>query len=111
MAEVQRKAFETTGGKAVLTPRKKPRIEDLPDSVLDEIIWLNKVGTFGFASAGYWWGRSGAAVFRLAHHLLGYEYALWALLYSDDGWLTGRGEHFEFPLVLFVFILTVINAP
>ena len=106
-----RRRFESTGVKAVLTPRRKPRLEDLPDHVLEERVWLNKVGTFGVASAGYWWGRSGACVFRLAHYLLGYQHALWAMLYSDDGWLTGRGTHYEFPLVLFMFILSVLNAP
>ena len=33
------------------------------------------------------------------------------MLYSDDGWLTGRGTHYECPLVLFMFILAVLNAP
>ena len=64
-----RRRFESTGVKAVLTPRRKPRLEDLPDHVLEERVWLNKVGTFGVASAGYWWGRSGARVLRLAHYL------------------------------------------
>ena len=110
-ARTARKDFESTGRKAVLKPRSKPRLEDLPKEVLDETLWLNKVGTFGVASAGYWWGRAGACVFRLAHYLLGYDRAIWALLYSDDGWLTGRGKDFEFPLVLFMFFLAVIDAP
>ena len=69
------------------------------------------MGNFGGASAGYWWGRAGACIFRLAHYCLGREYALWALLYSDDGWLTGRGKRFEYSLVLFMFVLSLINAP
>ena len=51
-AEADRKAFDTTGIKAVLIPRTKPTIRDLPDDVLAERIWVNKVGTFGVASAG-----------------------------------------------------------
>ena len=51
-------------------------IRDLPEHVLEETIWLNTVGTFGVASAGYWWGRAGAAVFRLAYYLIELENAL-----------------------------------
>ena len=79
--------------------------------VLDETLWLNKVGTFGVASAGYWWGRAGAAVFLPAHYMIELENALWAMLYSDDGWIVGRTEKFELGLLLFMFLLAVINAP
>ena len=56
----------------------------MPKAVLDETVWLNKVGTFGVASAGYWWGQAGACIFHLVHYMLGYDLALWAPLYSDD---------------------------
>ena len=79
--------------------------------MLKETLWINTVGTFGVASAGYWWGRAGAAVFRLAHYMIELENALWALLYSDDGWTIGRTAKFELGLLLFMFFLAVINAP
>ena len=63
------------------------------------------------ASAGYWWGRAGAAVVRLAHYLLGREYMIWSLLYSDDEWLVGRTANFEFGLMLHMLVLAVLNAP
>ena len=44
--------------------------------MLNEEIWLNTVGTFGVGSAGYWWGRAGAAVMRLTHYLFGYQFAM-----------------------------------
>ena len=47
--------------------------------------WIDTVGAFGVASAGYWWGREGACLVRAAHYLVGPEHALWALLYADDG--------------------------
>ena len=72
---------------------------------------VNKAETFGVASAGYWWGRAGAAVFRLAHYFIELEHALWALLYSDDGWIVGRTAQVELGLLLFMFFLAVINAP
>ena len=59
-------------------------------------------------SAGYWWGRAGECVMRLAPYLLGLEHALWSLLYSDDGWLIGRGEHYEIDLLLFIFVLVFV---
>ena len=68
----------------------------LPPAVLDEVLWVNAVVTFGIASAGYWGGRAGAAVARLLHYLLGYQHALRSLLYLDDGWLIGRAWCFTF---------------
>ena len=70
-AEKARKVFESTGRHAVLTPNSKVRAKELPAEVLEETLWLNKVGTFGVASAGYWWGRAGAAVMRLGHYFVG----------------------------------------
>ena len=48
---------------------------------------------------------------RLTHYALGYEEALWALLYSDDGKLTGRTDHYERGLLLHLFVLVVVNFP
>ena len=78
---------------------------------LEEDVFLNCVGTFGVTSAGYWWGRAGAAVVRLTHYLQGLEYMLWSMLYSDDEWLTGRTERYEIGLMLHMFILALLNAP
>ena len=106
-----RKVFESTGKRARLTPRVRAAIRDLPAEVLEETGWLNKCGTFGVASAGYWWGRAGAAVVRLTHYLLGLENMIWAILFSDDEWLTGRTARFEVGLMLHMFVLAVIDAP
>ena len=37
-------------------------LADVPEHVLDELIWLNCVGTFGAGSARYWRGQAGACV-------------------------------------------------
>ena len=55
---------------------------DFTPAALAEEMYINKVGTFGVASAGYWWGRARAAVMRLGHYFVGYENALWILLCS-----------------------------
>ena len=108
-AEGNRKVFESTGR----TPkaRLKPRACDLSEEVLNQTIWLNKVGTFGVGSAGYWWGRAGACTVRLTHYVAGWIHALWFLLYSDDGWIVGRGKDYEVGLMLNLFVLMMIGAP
>ena len=83
------RAQVTRGKRTTEAPRLRPRADDLPDHILDEKVWLNKVGTFGVASAGYWWGRAGAACCRLSHYMLGYRFMLWLLLYGDDEGLVG----------------------
>ena len=47
-------------------------------------LWLNKVGTYGIASAAYFWSRFAAgAMVRLVHYLIG-RWMLEILLCSDD---------------------------
>ena len=105
------KAQVTQGKLAVGAPRMRPRAEDLPAHILDEKVWLNKVCTFGVASAGYWWGRAGACCCRLSHYLLGYRFMLWLLLYGDDEWLVGRGQHYHMSLLLHMLVLDIIGTP
>ena len=61
------------------------RREDFSAKELSEDVYVNKVGTFGVSSAGYWWGRAGGGIMRLGHYCVGVQDALLALLYSDDG--------------------------
>ena len=56
---------------------------------------------FGVTSAGDWWGRAGGAAMRLAHYVIGYINAVYALLYSDDGKVIGRTEHYERGIMMF----------
>ena len=43
-------------------------VQDLND---DDDVFLNTCGTFGVASAGYWWSRLFAIVLRLTYWLCG----------------------------------------
>ena len=52
-----------------------------PDS---QIVYVNKVGTFGLSPASYWWTRIAACGIRATHHLLGPGYPMDMLLYADD---------------------------
>ena len=110
-AKIDSKRYEEPGKRARLVLRAKPTADDLPDEALDEEVWLNMVGTFGVASAGYWWGRAGAAIMRLGHYFVGYHDALWTLLYSDDGKLTGRTAHPERGLLLFHLVIVLVRLP
>ena len=49
---------------------------DFSAKELAEDVFINKVGPLGVASAGYWWGRVGAAVIRLGHYFVGFEDAV-----------------------------------
>ena len=70
-------------------------LKDISENKLAEEVFLNTVGTFGVTSAGYWWGCAGGAAMRLAHYVIGYINAVYALLYSDDGKVIGRTEQYE----------------
>jgi hypothetical protein len=59
-------------------------LRDEPPKADDDIL-LNTVGTFGFSTAGYWWGRLAGMLIRGAHYLLGWELRSWILLFADDG--------------------------
>ena len=87
------------------------KLEDFTDEELGQTVWLNTVGTFGVGSAGYWWGRAGAAVMRLAHYLQGPDRMLWMLLYSDDSWTSAGGDGAERDLMLHLLVLVVLGTP
>ena len=87
------------------------KASEFTEEELDQSVWVNTVGTFGVASAGYWWGRAGAAVMRLAHYLQGRDRALWLLLYSDDSWATAQGEQVDRNLLLHLLVLGVLGTP
>ena len=57
----------------------------------DPFIFINKVGTFGVASASYWWGRIAASGIRLTHELLGPERPIEMLIFADDLESLGAG--------------------
>ena len=66
---------------AILAARRSGRDPEDEDS---QIVYVNKVGTFGVSCASYWWTRISAAGIIATHHLLGPEFVLDLLLYADD---------------------------
>ena len=57
----------------------------------DEFIYINKVGTFGVASASYWWGRIAGSGIRLVHEILGPKLPVEMLIFADDLETIGSG--------------------
>ena len=48
-----------------------------------EVLWVNKVGTFGVSSAPFWWSRLFGLVGRLVGHVMGQSW-FYQLVYVDD---------------------------
>ena len=94
-------------GERQAIPLKKT---DFSAKELSEEVFVNKVGTFGVSSAGYW-GRAGGAFMRVGHYFVGARDAIWALLYSDDGKLTGRTSYPERGLLVFLLTIVLIDIP
>ena len=55
--------------------------------ILGGDVFVNTVGTFGVASASYYWSRVAAAVGRLAQYLAGFSCTTWHMLVADDYFL------------------------
>ena len=75
------------------------------------VVYLNRRGTFGIASAAYWWGRLAAALQRSALTVLGPDWPIWALLYADDFDLTAEGTTFARALLAFIWWLVLFGFP
>lgn len=55
------------------------RLED------DARVFLNTRGTFGVASAAFWWGRLAGLAFRIFHRVIPTGALIYLLLFADDG--------------------------
>ena len=70
-------------------------------------VWVNRVGTYGIASARYWWGRMAAMILiRFFYYVLSASGDQDALLFADD-WLATAScqtELFDIQVVLFIWV-------
>ena len=79
--------------------------------VRDGRVWLNRVGTYGVGSAGYYWTRLGGALHRLGFYAVGDQWSYEALLFADD-WLALGGARAEIEdIVAVVLLMTVLGFP
>ena len=74
-------------------------------------IYLHTRGTFGIASAAYWWGRVAAGLVRAAHKLSDVNLGVLHLLFADDGWVVATGKYFWRKLLYWLFILELLEVP
>ena len=58
----------------------------------EEVVWLNRTGTFGVASASYWWSRLAGLLGRFVWRILERDW-VFMLIYVDDLLLTAGGMH------------------
>ena len=77
----------------------------------DDFIFINKVGTFGVASASYWWGRIAGAGIRLVHEVLGPEMPVEMLIFADDLETLGSGISGRRGTVLSFLYLSTLGFP
>jgi hypothetical protein len=77
----------------------------------DHSVWVNKVQTFGIASAAYWWGRTSGGVFRCMYGLLGGNHPLDFLLFADDGEFIAASPGERFSILLGITILLALGMP
>eukprot|EP00438_Fugacium_kawagutii_P025749 Skav221045 [mRNA] locus=scaffold1448:254439:257677:+ [translate_table: standard] len=77
----------------------------------EEDIYCHTCGTFGVASAAYWWGRCAASLIRVAHGLAGVPLGLWHLLFADDGWMVATGKWFWRKILFWFFVMDLFEFP
>ena len=74
-------------------------------------VWVNKVGTYGVGSAGYWWSRLAGACHRLGYYLLDPAGSIESLLFADD-WLAVGGSKAELEEVgVLILVLVLFGYP
>ena len=77
----------------------------------EEEVYLNCVGTFGVASAAFWWSRLAATLQRTMWKFLDFKEVLYGLLYADDGLFLAAGPRYKRNLLAVLLFLTVLGAP
>jgi len=74
-------------------------------------IYFQKRGTFGVASASYWWGRLAAALLRLLYRVVPERALFWGMVLADDFKFEAAGPDFVEVLLLAVLTAEVVGFP
>lgn len=72
-------------------------------------VWVNKVGTYGVASAQYHWGRMAAIILRLIYYT--FPHLLWAFVYVDDFAAIVPDEQADTTLFALLMFLCALGLP
>ena len=82
----------------------------LPGEATGEV-YVHTRGTFGIASAAYWFGKVIGVVVRSCHRIMGRHMGLLHLIYADDGWLTATGTRFWKKVLMWLFLFELLEIP
>ena len=74
-------------------------------------VFVNTVGTFGVASASYYWSRVVGSIGRLLQYLSGHSSTSWHMLVADDYLLESGGPGYRVGLLLFFVLCAVVGVP
>ena len=74
------------------------------------VIWLNRTGTFGVASAAFWWSRLMALLGRFAYNLSEQDW-LFVLVFVDDLHLAAGGQNRWLTIWRFLVALEMVGVP
>jgi hypothetical protein len=74
------------------------------------VIWLNRTGTFGVASAAFWWSRLMALLGRFAYNLTEQDW-LFVLVFVDDLHLAAGGQNRWLAIWRFLVALEMAGVP
>ena len=74
-------------------------------------LYVNMVGTFGVASAAFWWGRAAAVIFRVFHRVLPGRLLFYLMLFADDGLLMAAGEDYHKVVMALFLYLDIMEGP
>jgi len=77
----------------------------------DGPIYFMKRGTFGVASASYWWGRLAAALLRLLYRVVPDRALFWGMVLADDYKFEAAGPDFVEVLLLVVLTAEMLGFP
>lgn len=73
-------------------------------------IWINDVGTFGIASASYWWSRLSSGICRLTMAMMGTSW-FWQLLFADDVRFQAHGPEKFLEIITALFLWVLVGTP
>ena len=77
----------------------------------EEEVYVNQVGTFGVASAAFWWGRAASVIFRTYHRVVPPQMLMYLLLFADDGLLLAAGEDYHKQIISLFLYLDLMEVP
>ena len=72
---------------------------------------MNTVGTFGVASASYYWSRVAGSIGRLLQYLSGHSSTSWHMLVADDYLLESGGPGYRIGLLPFFVLCAIVGVP